>query len=158
MLGMGAVGAFRSTEHLELHLGVGAFPAFFATMIYYCIQIWFSYQMKPFVNTQRMATFRLIIAILAAILGVIMTISMFATLPLINKSYSDLRGQPRLKWDESWGGYLMHCISAITENLMIFTVCPFYASFVTEFRRIKSQNGRLKYIFLDNSNIESIQM
>ena len=156
MLSMGAVGAFRSTEHLELHLTIGAFPAFFASFAYFCIQTQTSYKLIPSVNSLRIARFRLIITIVAFIFGLIMII----TVPIASiqasldgkPNYQELRGEPRLKWDESWGGLEAHVISTVAENLMIFMMCPFYASFITEFKRLNVQNGKLKYNFIGGSN------
>ncbi|CAG2176901.1 unnamed protein product, partial [Oppiella nova] len=68
----------------------------------------------------------------------------------VNIPYSELRGPTRLMWDESTGGYVGHVISTVTENLMIFMMCPFYASFVHEFTRIQAHNGRLKFAFSES--------
>jgi len=157
MLSMSAVGAFRSTEHLELHLAIGAFPAFFASFAYFCIQAHASYKLTPSVNTLRIARFRLIITILAFIFGIIMiTTIIVATIQAVFDgvpNYQELRGPLRLKWDESWGGLVAHVVSTVTENLMIFMMCPFFASFINEFRRISVQKGKLKYDFIVSTDL-----
>lgn len=151
MVSMSAVGAFRSTEHLELHLVVGAVPAFTASFLYFCIQTYTSYKLTPSVNTLRIARFRLIVTILAFVFGIVMIITVIvASLQaVLNRAttYEDLRGPARLKWDHSWGGLEAHVVSTVAENLMILLMCPFYGSFVTEFMRIHFHNSKLIYDF-----------
>ena len=140
MVGLISTFAFRSTEHITLHLVFAL-----ATTIAYClciaIQTWISYQMVPTVNTLRMARFRLVIAIL-------INASFVQCILMGFKAYSQVpEGQAytpaRLLWHESWPGYYSHAISAICENFYILMGSPFFASFAAEFKTIQSHGFKI---------------
>ena len=136
MVGLISTFAFRSTEHVILHLVFSN-----ATIISYClcvaIQTWISYQMVPTVNTLRMARFRLVIALL--IHGSFLAMLLLGIIALSQVPYNQSFSPTRLLWDETWPGYYEHAISAILENIGIFMGCPFFASFVIEFKILSQQ-------------------
>ncbi|XP_054162440.1 DNA damage-regulated autophagy modulator protein 2-like [Oppia nitens] len=147
VLSLPAVAAFRSTESLELHLLVGAVPVFSASLIYFLMQTHITYLTIPYVGTLKMARFRLLVSILSIIFGTCMLFGVLFSALGLKRTYADIRGPSRLVWDESYGGYVGHVVSTVAENVAIFMMCPFYASFYPEFRRIETQNRRLKFKF-----------
>ena len=136
MVSLPSMFAFRSTEQVHLHLVFS-----FTTIIAYClcitIQTWISYQMIPTVNTLRMARFRLVIALL--IHGSFLAMLLLGIMALSQVPYNQSFSPTRLLWDETWPGYYEHAISAILENIGIFMGCPFFASFVIEFKILSQQ-------------------
>ena len=136
MVALPSMFSFRSTEHVYLHLVFS-----FATINAYClcvaIQTWISYQMVPTVITLRMARFRLVIAIL--INGSFLVMLLMGTIALSQVPYSQAFTPTRLFWDKSWPGYYSHAISAISENIGIFMGCPYFGSFVAEFKILSKQ-------------------
>ena len=146
MLSMASVAAFRSTEHLILHL-LSANPLFVTYYIEVGIQSWISYQLFPSVNSVIIAKFRLIATILLYTFSTVFIVSFLVSISQVKVPHSQVMSPSRLWWDQSWGGYDAHVISSIFESLVIFMACPFFASFVTEFKRIRSKNGRIEFVF-----------
>ena len=139
--------AFRTTEHLEIHL-FAVSPLFIALVGTVHIQTWISLQLMPNVVSHSTARFRLIVLIIDYLVIVVGSIATIIALIQMKVPYSQLRSSGRF-WDESWGGYHAHAISAIAENILVLMFCPWYASFVAGFNRIRSKNGRLEYEFFN---------
>lgn len=148
MLSMALVASFRSTEHIDIHF-LAAIPLFSAYCAVTSIQTWLSYKLIPSVNTLIIARIRLIITIFINICCLTYLLTFMVSVLQVRVPLSQLRSAARLWWDESWGGYEAHVISAITESMAIFLACPYFISFITDFKRIKSNDGKLVYNTLE---------
>ena len=95
-----------------------------------------------------MARFRFIIVIIDYVLFLIMLVSGVVFSIQLKVPFNEI-GTLSIYWDESRAGYYAHGIGGIAENVMILMSGLFYASFVTEFKRIRSKNGRLEYKFIE---------
>lgn len=148
MVSMIAISAFRSTEHLMLHI-LSANPMFTAYYIEVGIQTWISFQLVSTANTLRTARFRAMASATIYTMSVIFLLSCVISFFQLKVPLSQIQTNDRLWWDEKMGGYEAHVISAIAESLTIFMAGPYFASFVTEFSRIRTKKGRLEFIFLN---------
>ena len=147
VLSCAVVSAFRTTEHLEIHL-LAAGPLFLALIISAHIQTWISLQLVPNVVTLTNARFRLFVLIIQYVLTVVGTIAAVIAFTQVKVPFSQIRSSGP-HWDESWGGYHAHAVSSIAENIGIWMSCPFFASYVVEFKRIQTNNGKLQYKFIN---------
>ena len=155
MMTMSAVAAFRATEHMALHFGA-AFFTFASFWVQFFVQTRMSYELVSIVNTLKMARIRLILTILNYIASA--SAYLFCFISIFQSNYSYFMSESRLLWDSSSGGYVSHVISAITENIAILLISLFYSSFIAEFNRIHSHNGKLKYKFINGKSDENVKL
>jgi hypothetical protein len=149
------VAAFRSSEHLVIHIIAGLTGCAIA-IIFLITQTKMSYILITNVNSLRIARIRLICTILAFIFGTFATLAVIlSAFGLKVQNHSKVLSVERLLWDESYGGYVAHCLSAMFEWLAMLTLSPFFATFVPEFKNIKSHNGKIECKYEIKNSIDS---
>ncbi len=144
-ISMVTVASFRALEMLYIH-AIGAFPLFVFGPILYCIQTWISFQLTPKVNTKFVAIVRLILTVFSILSVIFCCIFTVWSLKLYKKD----RYKDRLSWKQEDGGYVQHVIAAASEWIYLLLICPFFATFVGESRRLKLvQNAKFHFTLLD---------
>jgi len=150
------VAAFRSSENLPLHL-LGALPVFGASGIFLLLQSKISYLLIPLnVNSLRIARIRSMCTITAVVFGTLMILMILWSSIDLKVPIEKVWGVERLLWDQSYGGYVQHCLSAVFEWIIICIFCPFFATYIPEFKRISIHNGEINYKFIQTTNSVNI--
>jgi hypothetical protein len=132
-------GAFRVTENVIIHL-TSAVIGFSLLAIFECIQTRISYILIPSVNSLRIARIRLFFCISTVVFNSFFVLCGIMSFVYLKHPFSEISYKYLLLWDESYGGYIWHCFSALFEWLLILTLTTFYATFVPEFRNFESFN------------------
>ena len=137
------VASFRVTENTTLHV-IGAIAVFSFGQIYNIIQVKISYLLTPEVNSLTIARIRFASVLLSIMCGFLMTLFGFCEVIYLKVPVEKFLSSDRLSDD----GYYLHSLSALFEWLEIFLLTPFFATFVPEFKKIRSHKGKIYFEFL----------
>ena len=156
IIGILGVSSFRTSEQPDMH-NTFSYIAFLPATLFGLIQTWLSYKMIPCLNSREMAHFRLFLIICNLIFFLIYVTGAIISAQGLKVPLDKFESKDILLWKESDGGYIAHCVSAIAESLFIFLATPLYASFIPEFKMIKSENERLKFEYVGQLGVENIK-
>jgi len=141
------VASFRVTENTTLHV-IGAIVVFFFGQIYNTIQVKISYLLTPEVNSLTIARIRFASILLSIMCGFLMTLFGFCEVIYLKVPIEKFLSSDRLSNGFTSDGYYLHSLSALFEWFELFLLTPFFATFVPEFKKIRSHKGKIYFEFL----------
>ncbi len=140
------VASFRVTENTTLHV-IGAIAVFSFGQIYNTIQVKILYLLTPEVNSLTIARIRFASVLLSIMCGFLMTLFGFCEVIYLKVPIEKFLSSDRLGDCFTSDGYYLRCLSALFEWLEIFLLTPFFATFVPEFKKIRSHKGKIYFEF-----------
>ncbi len=138
--------SFRVTENTTIHV-IGAIAMFLFGQIYNIIQVKISYLLTPEVSSLTIARIRFASILLSIICGFLMTLFGFCEIIYLKVPIEKFLSSDRLGSSFTSDGYYLHCLSALFEWFEIFLLTPFFATFVPEFKKIRSHKGKIYFEF-----------
>ncbi|CAG2054224.1 unnamed protein product [Timema podura] len=127
-LGISIVGNFQVSNEKLIH-AAGAGMCFICGTAYFCMQTWFSYRLKSYLNSAAMMYFRGTMCILSILLC---GISLIAA----NISFHLYKGENKRKWRPEDGGWDAHVVSTVSEWMLSIIFCTFILTYVRDFSYI----------------------
>ena len=124
------VANFRNSEGVlvqSLH-NIGAVFGFFSTVT----DMYFQSKAANCMSLNGTARFRAILAVFALILAITYNLMAFVSFNLYSEAF--LNTELRLKWNSSQDGYAFHVMSTVLEWILIFSLSPYFFSFVSQFK------------------------
>ena len=146
------VANFRNSEGVlvqSIH-NIGAVFGFFSTVT----DMYFQSKVANGMSLTGTGRFRTILAICALILAI--TYNLLSVVSFASYSDALLNTELRLKWNSSESGYVFHVISTVLEWILIFSLSPYFFSFISQFRLFSLSKQLIVYKDINENSINSI--